>query len=205
MAYLNFTKFKTYYSTNGSTPSDYINPYSTGNGAPVTAASFNSSAYCSRLRSVYGNYDTYIKKEYQIRWPQTYSGFALPSAKHLSDNYANKTFIKKSGDAAFKFPALHAAANVVFSPALGELVSIGGFFLPGVNEAVMIMDNDNLEKQSSLAHIAGGAQPTNSAARWYAQRCNVNSAWFYSGTSGSLNNYSVYYACQVWAVKLLEV
>ena len=205
MAYLNFTKFRTYYSTNGSTPSDYVNPYSGGNVAPVTTASFENSAYCSRLRAVYGNYDTYIKKEYQIRWPQAYSSFALPEAKDLSDYYADKTFIKKSGNHAFKFPALHAAAAVVFNPGWHESVGVGGFYLPGINEAVMIMDEDNLKKQASLAYITGETQFTNSAYRWYAQRCNVNIAWFYSGTDGSLNTNFVNNAYQVWAVKLLEV
>lgn len=43
-----------------------------------------------------------------------------------------------------------------------------------------------------------------SANRWYAQRYNVNNAWNYNGTNGSLNNNNVNNAYQVWAVKNLS-
>ena len=43
-----------------------------------------------------------------------------------------------------------------------------------------------------------------STHRWFAERYNVNYAWFFYGTNRSLSNNTVYNAFQVGAVTLLK-
>jgi hypothetical protein len=66
-------------------------------------------------------------------------------------------------------------------------------------------------KDETLAALApsiskmGTTTINNSTYRWFAERCNVPSAWLFYGGGGSLSYHDVYYRYRCQAVALLKI
>ena len=194
-------KFNTYYSINGRTPNANEGLYIGGNTTPVTLAAFNSSQYCQLLRDTYGDYDTYINEEFGIAWPQHYGSFAT-SGRELTKKYAPLFFTKKNGDQAFKFPALATAAAVGYTGIKG--IEVGDWFLPGCEEGLMLMTDENIVKQNAFADKTKTTKITKDVVRWFAQRYTAKYARIFTATYGTLNYSAVYSTNAVQAVTLLK-
>ena len=67
-----------------------------------------------------------------------------------------------------------------------------------------MMRDETLAKINATRVKMGVSQISNSADRWFAERCYVVSAWYFDGSYGGLNYNIVYYGLQVGAVTLLK-
>lgn len=196
---MNVARGAAYYGTNGSTPTANV-PLNSATTI-VTSAAFSSSPYCAALREAYGTYANYIKKEYQVKFPQKLGVFALPDGDTLTKKYGPMTVPTKSGSTMAKFPALNWALSVGYN---GEGLEAGNWHLWDVRDGSIFMDDDNRAKINATRSKMGVTQIANSTSRWFAQRSDVNSAWIFSGGNGTLSISGVYYAGQVGAVTLCK-
>lgn len=183
---LEFEGFRDYYATNGTTPTADIPLVS---DKIVNKTSFDSSAYCALIRSKYKNYEIYMRS-HMIRYPQKYGVFALPDGEYLTKKYGGLTVTIKAGTTKAKFPALNWALTQ-------------GGYLWDVHDGVAIMDDDNLAAINATQQKVGKVQLAKNSSRCFAQRYNVNYAWYFNGTTRLLNTTSVYSTYQVGAVSLL--
>lgn len=197
---MNNARAAIYYSTNGSTPTANVPLNATGTIAKESE--FNDSAFCKLLRDTYGTYTEYIKQEYHVVYPQKLGAHGLPTGKELSEKYANKTAPTKSGGTTYCYPALHYGATIGFEGSAD--MGVGKWWLHGILEGCILMDDDNLSIIADAASKASASVPNNSTNRWFAQRCNAYHAWIFNGTGGALHNSYVNgsYACR--AVTLVD-
>lgn len=183
--FMNVARGVAYYTTNGITPTANI-PLT--NRDIVKLSEFNTSEFCAALRARYSSYREYIADN-ALMWPHpTYGVFALPSAREMTERWGNKTFVKKDGAVAYKFPALHYGLTV--GGGTGKF-AVGKWSLPGVAEGVEFMRDEALAKIAEAQRRMGTTILNDSTDRWFAQRYYANSAWSFSGHYGSLNGSNV--------------
>jgi len=173
-----------------------------GNDAPIKPSEFESSQYCADLRAAYKTYEEYLEKCYMVVCPQQYGCFALPDGAEMGRLYANKMAPTKDGGTKAKFPALYYCYNRSYGV---DGLKTGDLHLPGVLEGTELMKDDCLAALAPSVTKMGTTAINNSTTRWFAQRCNVYTAWFFDGSYGLLGYGNVYntYRCQ--AVALLEI
>lgn len=189
-----------YYATNGRTPAANV-PLNEA-ATIVTLEAFNTSAYCALLRETYKTYENYINSEYTILWPQNFGMLRLPSGKELTMKYALASAPTKAGGTKYKFPFFYYCYNRTYNVAG---LSLGDWFAPGVVEGIHMMNDSNRAIINSTATKMGNQSIPNSTSRWFAQRYNVNTAWFFHGSYGYLSNNSVINAFRAQAVALLDI
>ena len=197
---MNDARGAAYYATNGRVPTENV-PLKAAGGI-LKKADFESSAYCKLLRDTYGTYQEYIKQEFHVVYPQQLGVHGLPSGKELMEKYGNATAPTKAGGTLYKFPALHYGTTIGYT-GCADMVE-GKWWLPGVFEGCILMDDDNLAAIANAASKAGASVPNNSTDRWLALRHGVHSAWFFYGTYGHLTNYLVHHAGACRAVTLCD-
>lgn len=195
----NVTRGATYYGTNGRTPTENV-PLNDANTI-VTLAAFNTSEYCALLRETYGAYSNYIAKEYKVECPQKLGCFSLPDGQALTAKYGPMMAPTKDGGSKPKFPALNWAYLVGYN---ADGLRAGDWHLWDVYEGCIIMDDENVAVINKTRAAQGVTQISNATYRWFAQRCNVSSAWFFHGSNGTLDYYGVCYTIQVGAVTLFK-
>lgn len=201
---MNIARTKAWATSSGRTPSvqEPVGPRA-GNDAPVSPDAFANNEYCANLRSTYESYEDYLKKCYMVVSPQKYGCFKLPSGKELTMKYALKTAPTKGGGTKYKFPFLYYCYNTTYGV---DGLDYGDWFAPGVLEGTDMMLDATVNAVAATQQRAGDATVlNNSTSRWFAQRCNVNSAWFFAGSDGTLSYGSVYNAYRAQAVTLLNL
>ena len=80
----------------------------------------------------------------------------------------------------------------------------GDWHLWDVREGSLMMRDETLAKINATRVKMGVSQISTSATRWFAERYNVYSAWYFGGYYGSLDINNVYNGYQVGAVTLLR-
>ena len=173
-----------------------------GNDAPVKPSEFANSEYCANLRAAYATYEEYLEKCYMVVYPQKYGCFALLSGKAMAEKYARMTAPTKAGGTKYKYPALYYGYAKSFGV---DGLDFGDWYLPGVAEGTMLMKDETLAVLAPSISKMGTTAINNSTYRWWAERYNVDYAWFFNGNVGYLNYSTVNgtYRCQ--AVALLEI
>jgi hypothetical protein len=197
---MNDARGAAYYGTNGRTPTEDV-PLNSNAGI-VKKYAFDSSPYCQLLRDTYGTYKEYIHREYRLQYPQKLGVFSLPSGKELTAKYGPMIAPTKAGGTKYKFPALYYGYNKSFGV---DGLDFGEWYLPGVAEGAMLMRDETLAALAPSISKMGTTTINNSTHRWFAQRCSVNHAWFFNGSSGHLNGNSVNFTYRAQAVALLEI
>lgn len=190
MGLMNFEGAISYWSTNGRTLAANVAVHSeSGNTSPMSLNEFNTSSYAAEIKAYYGTYEAYLRGEFGILTTK-YGAFALPSAKELTEKYGAKTAPTKGGSTKAMYPALAWA------------LAQGGYMW-GIQEGVFILEDSHLNLINATQSKAGKAQITNSSHKWFAQRYNVNAAWFFHGSYRGLRITNVNSSYQVGAVTLL--
>jgi hypothetical protein len=134
--------------------------------------------------------------------PQKYGCFALPDGAAMAERYARKTAPTKDGGNKYKYPALYYGYNRTYGV---DGLDYGDWHLPGVLEGTELMKDACL---AALAHSVtkmGTTAINNSTYRRFAERYNVDHAWFFNAFYGYLDNGSVYGAYRSQAVALLKL
>ena len=188
---MNFEGAASYWSTNGRTLSANVAVHSeAGNTDPMKLSEFQSSQYAAEIRAYYKTYDAYLRGEFGIQSLLKVGAFALPDGEALTAKYGPMMAPTKSGSTKAMYPSLNWAY-------------LQGGHLWDVTEGVLMMEDGNLVVINATQTKAGKVTLANSSGRWFAERCNVNSAWLFNGYDRTLINYGVYNTYQVGAVALL--
>ena len=200
---MNIARTKAWATSNGRVPSanEPVGPRA-GNDAPVKTSEFETSQYCADLRATYKTYEEYLEKCYAVVCPQKYGCFSLPDGVEMGRLYANKMAPTKDGGTKAKFPALHYGYNRSYGV---DGLNAGDLHLPSVLEGTELMKDDCINTLAPSVTKMGTTAINNSAARWFAQRCNVYYAWFFYGYNGSLGTNYVNFALRCQAVALLTI
>lgn len=200
---MNIARTKAWATSSGRVPAsnEPVGPRS-GNDAPVKPSEFESSQYCADLRAAYKTYEEYLEKCYAVVCPQKYGCFALPDGAELGRLYANKTAPTKDGGTKAKFPALNYGYNRSYGVAG---LNAGDLHLPGVLEGTELMKDDCINTLAPSVTKMGTTAINNSTYRWWAERYNVNNAWFFNAFTGYLYSTNVLNAYRCQAVALLEI
>lgn len=188
---MNFQGAASYWGTNGRVLSANVAVHSEeGNTDPMKLSEFQSSQYAAEIRAYYKTYEAYLRGEFGIQELIKVGAFALPDGEALTAKYGPAMVPTKAGGSKAKFPALNWAYQQD-----GHLWD--------VSEGVLMMEDKNLAIVNATQNKAGKVTLSNGSYRWFAERCNVNSAWSFNGTYRTLHNHGVYITVQVGAVALL--
>ena len=188
---MNFGGAASYWSTNGRTLSANVAVHSeAGNTNPMKLTEFQSSPYAADIRAYYKTYDAYLRGEFGIQSLLKVGAFALPDGEALTAKYGPMMAPTKSGGTKAIFTALNWAY-------------LQGGHLWDVTEGVLIHEDANLAIINATQTKAGKVTLANSSLRWFAERYNVNYAWFFYGYHRNLTNTNVTNTLQVGAVALL--
>jgi len=200
---MNIARTKAWATGNGRVPSanEPVGPRA-GNDASVKPSEFETSQYCADLRAAYKTYEEYLEKCYMVVFPQKYGSFALPGGKELTMKYALMSAPTKAGGTKYKFPALYYGYNRSYGV---DGLDFGDWYLPGVYEGTQLMKDECINTLAPSITKMGTTAINNSTSRWFAQRCNVHNAWFFSGSGGLLYSTYVYSTLRCQAVALLEI
>ena len=201
---MNKARFVTYYSTNGKTPTAN---YAVNSTDPIKRACFEDSTnegyqYCAAIREAFATYEDYMES-LMVTYPQKYGVFSMADGKTLCDKYWNVKFTKKDGTELPLYPALHYGHNVTTYDGING-ISLGDWFLPGVKEGMLMMNDDIIDVVRTTAAKVGATQINNSTHRCFAQRYNAGGVWYFNGNSGHLLHNNVYNSYSVQAVTLLK-
>ena len=197
---MNFAKGKAYYSASGATPSANVAINST---TLVNKTSFDSSQYCADLRAFFGDYDNYIRAN-MVKYPAPdYGVFSLVDADEMTRRYASLKFTKKDGETQdYIFPALATALTVGYG---SGKYAVGKWHLSDVTDGTEYMDDAVMAKIAEAQGRMNTTVLTNSVTRWFARRSYVNTAWYFTSTSGTLYYYYVNTAFRCQAVTLCRL
>jgi nitrite reductase/ring-hydroxylating ferredoxin subunit len=200
---MNIAKTKAWATGSGRVPTqnEPVGPRA-GNDAPVKPSEFASSQYCADLRAAYSSYEEYLEKCYAVVCPQKYGCFALPDGAAMAERYARKTAPTKDGGNKYKYPALYYGYNRTYGV---DGLDFGDWHLPGVLEGTELMKDACLAALAPSVTKMGTTAINNGTDRWFAERCNVNNAWFFVGSGGFLYDYIVFNRLRCQAVALLEI
>ena len=165
---MNKARFVTYYSTNGKTPTAN---YAVNSVDPIKRACFEDPnnegyQYCAAIREAFATYEDYMES-LMVTYPQKYGVFAMADGKTLCDKYWNVKFTKKDGTELPLYPALHYGHNVTTYEGING-ISLGDWFLPGVKEGMLMMNDDIIDVVRTTAAKVGATQINNSTHRWFA-------------------------------------
>ena len=196
---MNVDRAAIYYGDNGRTPTENV-PLNEAAGI-VTSAAFANSPYCAALRAAYGTYKNYIKSEHKIAYPQRLGPFSLPDGASMTKVYGPLTAPAKGGGVLVKFPALNWPLSVGYN---ADGLRQGDWYLWGVSEGSIVMDDDTLAAINATRSKQGDTQISNASYRWFAQRYYVLNAWTFNGYYGNLTNNGVNTTNQVGAVTLYK-
>lgn len=189
---MNFAGAAAYWSTNGRTLDANVAVHSeAGSTNPMKLTEFQSSQYAADIRAYYKTYEAYLRGEFGILEQMKAGAFALPDGEVLTDKYGPMMAPTKAGAAKAMFPALNWAYNQ-------------GGHLWDIEEGVLMMEDANFAIINSTQTKAGKVVLSNASTRWFSQRYDVYTAWFFSGTNRYLYTNTVYLAYQVGAVSLLK-
>ena len=199
---INVSRGVTYWSTSGRTPESNETIPAADNSNPVTRTAFESSQYCSLLRKTYASYESYIGEGMAVKFPQEYGCFSLPDGKTITYTY---------NDSAH--PGFQYCAGVTYNV---DGLAAGDWYMPGVYEGTALMRKNVLAKVNPTMTKFGGTvisdnsvwpvpSGLDNAYRWFAQRCNSEGAWNFSGYCGSLSPGTCTGEFTVQAVSLLIV
>lgn len=194
---MNFTRFKTYYSTNDSTPTSQVPIMTDG---IVNATAFAESEYCSDIRAKYGTYDNYMKANMVLK-NQKYGVFNI-DAESVAKKFADKTATKKDGTVVYKFPAFHHASAIDYDVTGLEA---GDLYLTGVEDGMIFMDDTNMAIINATRTKMGHTLISNGSNHWFAQRFNVVFAWYFGGLYGNLTGGGVNGGNRVQGAALLTL
>jgi len=187
---MNFKGAASYWSTNGRVlTADVAVHGESGNTDPMKLSEFNDSPYAADIRTYYKTYDAYLRGEFGIQSSLRVGVFALPDGEELTQKYGPVMAPTKAGGTKAIFPALNWAY-------------LQGGHLWDVDEGVLMMEDDNMSIINATQAKAGKVTLANSSGRWFAQRYNVNYAWFFYGITRALSNHYVINAYQVGGVAL---
>lgn len=203
---MNRARTRAWATNNGRIPTTMEPVVVTGNPAPVRPSCFEDStaegyAYCADLRAKFGTYDNYLHYGLGVMYPQKYGCFGLPDGKTLTKKYGNKTAPSKGGT-KFKFPALHKPLTINYGI---EGIGLGDWFLPGVLEGMLMMDDERNTIINTTAAKMGITGIYNWTYRWFAQRYSVVGAWHFDGNYGGLGYDYVNNGFTVRGVALLKI
>lgn len=199
---MNIARGVAYWRTSGRTPTANVAVGSeAGDTDPCNKAAFDESEYCAALREAYGDYETYIRAEFGIVFPQKLGTFSLPGGAALTAKYGPIGSPTKAGSTKYLFPALHWPLTVAYQH---EDLMAGKWHLWDSREGVIFMRDENLALINATQTKMSKSAISNSTTRWFAERCNVYNARYFSGISGRLGSNSVYSTDQVGAVALLK-
>ena len=191
-AYMNIEKGLAYASVSGSTPTADV---PVGSASTVNKNSFENSEYCAALRAFYGDYRTYFLAQ-MVKYPHPkYGAFAMIDADEMTSRYGNLTITKKNGDTAPIFPALHTATSVGYG---SGKYAVGRWHLSDITDGAEYMYDETMAKIQEAQTRMDTTLLTHTVGRWFARRYNVNLAWSFSSTYGTLGSYYVNgaYRCQ---------
>ena len=200
---MNIAKTKAWATGSGRVPSSQepITPRA-GNDAPVRPSAFAESEFCADLRAAYKTYEEYLEKCYCVVYPQKYGCFALPDGEAMAKKYARKSAPTKEGGTKYMYPALYVGYAKSFGV---DGLDFGDWHLPGVAEGTVLMKDATLEALAPSVQKMGTTAINNGTYRWFAARYNVNYAWLFSASYGSLYNYYVNVRNRTQAVALLNI
>ena len=201
---MNKARFLIYYGTNGTVPTADVDPHA---NSTVKRACFEDSTaegyqYCAALRETFGTYENYMESQ-MVLFPQKYGVFSMADSKALCDKYWNVMVKKEDNTEIPLYPALYYGHNVTTYDGI-DGISLGDWFLPGVKEGMLMMNDDIIDVVRTTAAKVGATQINNSTSQWFAQRDNVNSAWVFGGIYGYLYHGNVTATASVQAVALLK-
>ena len=189
---MNFAGAVSHWSANGRTLEANVAVHSeSGATDPMKLTEFQSSPYAAEIRAYYKTYEAYLRGEFGIQPLMKVGAFALPDGEAMTAKYGPLTAPTKAGSTKAKFPALNWAYQQ-------------GGHLWDVSEGVLMMEDNNLAVINDTQKKAGKVTLTNSSHRWFAERYYVYYAWYFYGTSRTLNATNVYGTNQVGAVALLK-
>ena len=188
---MNFAGAASYWGTNGRTPDANVAVHSeAGNTNPMSLSAFQSSPYAAEIRAYYKTYEAYLRGEFGIQALMKVGVFALPDGEALTAKYGPMMAPTKSGGTK----AIYTALNWAY-------LQVGHLW--DVDEGVLMMEDANLAVINATQTKAGKVILANSSYRWFAERYNVISAWFFDGTYRGLDGTNVTNTFQVGAVALL--
>lgn len=217
----NFPKFRSYYSTNGKTPTAQV-PLTQAD--LVTLAAFKTSEYCDLLRGAYcadpanptdADYDKYV--EGHMCLDPDMRGILAPEYRDGKANtykLVGVTFKRASdGERVAKYPAAEYCAAAAFSGVKG--LDQGDWFLPSQHEINEIIGPVSCPTPNSSAANAdalnrglkaiNGSQVGNGSSIWASCRCSSSVAWFFGGNGGGANTYYFYGSLLAVPLALYEI
>ena len=101
-------------------------------------------------------------------------------------------------------PALNKVLTYGYTGVSG--VDKGDMYLWGAHEGVKLLSDEGLSLFNAIQTKVGKSTLGNGSYRWFAQRCNVGSAWTFYGSTRMLgSSYHVNGSGQVGAVSLLKI
>lgn len=162
---------------------------------------YTERQYTALIRAAYGTYDNYLKNGYGVKVPQKYGTFALGGTA-LTDKYASLTVPTKAGGTRGKYLAMNICYNVSY---YNSALTTGKWHLPTSEEGCYLMADETLAAIAPTISRMSGTAINNSTGRWFAERYNVVSARYFSGSSGYLSYSSVCSSYRVQAVTLLDI
>ena len=188
---MNFKGAASYWANSGRTLSANVAVHGeAGNTDPMKLSEFNNSPYAADIRAYYKTYESYLRGEFGTQPLMKVGVFTLPDGEAMAKKYGSMLVLTKAGSTKAKYPALNWGYNQ-------------GGHLWDVNEGVLMMEDANLAIINATQTKAGKVTLSNNSFRWFSERCNVNGAWLFSGSTRTLYSNVVNYAFQVGAVALL--
>ena len=161
-------------------------------GYPVSKATYINSAYCSNLRSVYGDGEEGWLKYMKSQKPVRGAGYGVngwTDGKARTKRMALQTYSSATKTDAVKFPAAYYCYNTATRAGLTTM-NDGDWWLPTTNEIETIMQDVKYGTSGSrtadplnagLYKISGSSAISNGSHWWLCIRYNATYAWVVRG------------------------
>jgi len=91
----------------------------------------------------------------------------MADSKALCDKYWNVMVKKEDNTEIPLYPALYYGHNVTTYDGI-DGISLGDWFLPGVKEGMLMMNDDIIDVVRTTAAKVGATQINNSTSQWFA-------------------------------------
>ena len=203
----NWLRFLEYYSASGSTP--------TGNVVQTTDAivnrnAFNTSDYCSALRSIYSTYEDYLYSRMVIN---PYPRGIFDGSTGMSNTLAlcEKTYTASDGNKKYKYPAARFCSQIGYD---SDGLTQGNWYLPSVSELLRLYEQltyglsgitiDKADVINRSLNAIGGTVQNVASYRWSCSRCSGFYAWDcgYAGSVSGSDFCGLFFAVPVLALKI---
>lgn len=189
----NAEKFLQYYSVNGSEKTGQ-KPGS----SEVIRESVFTEADNPELVAAYPTYKDYLLSEHMLEYPSAY-GAILRDGKENTAKIGGLQFVNIHGENVPCYPAAASALGygVTVEGATTGLEA-GAWWLPSVEEMFLLMrdrvltpaDRERDPVNRTLSRIGKATCYGSGYYPWMSCECNSNSAFFYSGSTGSVSSSS---------------